>query len=132
MKVRFVTVAALILVCAAVSSVGASTPMRVMGSGEDMEIDPASVPAHLREGYAIMERTCLACHGEERFLELVKDCREQKNSSRSYCEQEVRQAVGHNLRRPGVDLDREDTRKLFEFFEQVLDIRFPGAVPHKK
>ena len=122
---RIIAVAgALLLTFGQITAVAAATntAIRTIGSGDKTEIDPASLPPQLREGYELMRRSCLSCHGESRTLDPIRHCRE-KNHNEEYCVRDIRVAIMRNLRRPGVDLSREEGKKLIDFFIQLRELR---------
>ena len=102
----------------------AGSPLRIAGKGEKMEIMPTSVPASMKEGYGIMVNACLGCHGQERLLQPILDCRDEKHVD-EYCVRDLKLMVMRNLRRPGVDLNRNESKKLIEFMLQLRDITPP-------
>jgi mono/diheme cytochrome c family protein len=115
---------ALLLVCALTTMAGAEAHavIRTIGTGEKAEIDPASLPADMREGYALLLKACLACHGQDRVLQPIRHAQEQKYNE-EYAIRDIKVAVMRNLRRPGVDLSRQEGKTLQDFMIQLRHIK---------
>ena len=122
--VRFVAMIGLLLMVG-VQTVAAAEPLiRVTGSKDQMAIDPATLPAGLKEGYALMQQNCLACHGEDVLLEPIRRGQEKKYDMAT-SEREVKVAIMRNLRRPGTNLSRQEGKQLVDFFLRLREIHFP-------
>jgi mono/diheme cytochrome c family protein len=86
--------------------------LRVIRHGDIVEIDPAGIPPAQRDGYAILRKHCVDCHGQDRIIEALQSGK--SRSGNVYGEEEFHHKVTQILRRPGVGMDRDDARKLDE------------------
>jgi mono/diheme cytochrome c family protein len=98
--------------------------IRTMGSGEKTEIDPTTLPADMREGYALLVKACLVCHGQDRILQMIRHAQEQKHSSEETVVRDIKEAAVRNLRRPGVDLSRQEGKTLLDFLVRLWNLKF--------
>ena len=101
-----------------------SAEVRTIGTGEGLEIDPASVPPSLQEGYTLMKRACVSCHGQARLLLPIQLCRDKKHDEEQ-CVRDIKVPVMRMLRRPGVNLSRQEGKILIDFFLQLRDMQLP-------
>jgi len=86
----------------------------VIGSGDRQEIDPASLPIDLQPGYALLKKYCTVCHGEERIIFVLLNCRS-KLTGEEYCENSLKEKIGRMIRQPGVSLGKQDAKVLYNF-----------------
>lgn len=86
----------------------------VIGSGNQQEIDPASLPADLQPGYLLLKKHCTGCHGQERIIFVLQNCRS-KMTGEEYCEHSLKEKIGRMIRQPGTSLGKPDAKVLLEF-----------------
>jgi len=102
-----------------VTSAVAVHPIRVVGSGDDIHLDPRSIPSEIQSGYQVYTRSCLGCHGEERIITTLKSGKS-PITGQQYGEREFREKIIRILRGSKTDLDRDDARELLFFFSYLI------------
>ena len=87
-------------------------PLKVVKNGTNPEIDPIGFAPAQKEGYTILKKYCVECHGQDRIIEALQTGKSRTGGH--YGEEEFHQKVTQILRRPGVGMSRDDARKLDE------------------
>lgn len=93
--------------------------IRVLGAGNEVELDPSSIPAELRSGYLVMKKYCMSCHGEERIISTLR-AGISPVTKQPYGDAEFRDKIIKIMRSSRADLDRSHAKELIDFFTIIL------------
>lgn len=110
----------LCLFLALISPAGATTVVRVLGAGDDIRLDPRSIPVEIQTGYRALTQFCLECHGEERIITTLRTGKSPV-TRQPYGEREFREKIVKVLRSSKTDLNRDAAKELLHFFTYLIN-----------
>ena len=93
--------------------------VKVLGSGNDVELDSRSIPPEMQPGYLAMKMHCVSCHGQERMITTLRTGISPVTRE-PYGEVDFRDKIIKIMRKPGADLDRDHAKALTDFFLFLL------------
>ncbi len=94
--------------------------VKVVGSGNDVEFDPRTIPAEMQPGYLTMKVYCIGCHGQERMITTLKTGISPV-TKHTYGEVEFRDKIIKIMRSPKSNLDASHAKTLTEFFHFLIN-----------
>ena len=108
-------------VCGAdhVSAADRKLPVKVIGSGNDVEFDSRTIPADMQKGYLAMKMFCLECHGQERMITTLKTG-VSPVTKLPYKEAEFKDKIVKIMRSPKSNLDAGNAKILTDFFHYLI------------
>ena len=89
--------------------------VRILGAGNEVELDPATIPPEMQPGYQSMKMHCLGCHGQERMITTLRTGISPVTKL-PYKEVEFRDKTIKIMRGSHASLDREHAKVLIDFF----------------
>jgi hypothetical protein len=94
--------------------------VRINGSGNDVELDPRTIPAEMQQGYLAMKTFCISCHGQERMITTLRTGISPV-TQHPYGEAEFADKIIKIMRSPKSPLDRNNAKVLTEFFHYLIN-----------
>ena len=88
--------------------------LKLLKRGNSVEIDPATFPKEMQEGYRLMTVHCTECHEQDRIIEVLHTGKSRRGTP--YGEQNFHEKIIHVMRMGGVAMSRDDAKKLSDFF----------------
>lgn len=101
------------------ATAGKPVVVKILGSGNDLEFDPRTIPAELQQGYLTMKMYCVHCHGQERMITTLRTGISPV-TKHPYGEAEFRDKIIKIMRSPKSQLDANHAKTLTEFFHYLL------------
>jgi hypothetical protein len=93
--------------------------VKVTGSGNDVVMDPRSLPQEMQKGYLAMQMFCESCHGQERMITTLRTGISPVTKL-PYGEAEFDDKIIKIMRSPKSPLDRNNAKILTEFFHFLI------------
>ena len=94
--------------------------IKVVGRGNKMNFDPASIPAQYRAQFAVMTRKCVKCHTMERTVIAVQTGRA-PITGQPFDRQAVKAYGIKMLRKPDSDMNKQEIRDVVMLLNFMLD-----------
>ena len=109
---------AVVLLVATFSSAAQAAP-RAIGSGENLRLDPGSLPPALRANYQVFRVKCVKCHSQERIMRAVQTGIA-PISGQPFDAGSVKAYGAKMLRKPESDMSQSDVKATSDLLEYLI------------